>query len=107
MTKVAYGWLSPQGQLFECSHRGHSSLAAKIAMDLNTEYRLDPERLLEKLGWVRLTAETSFFQTIANSVVIIASRMFITKKQADTLVDLGYSSNEDFKNLVECSEPRW
>lgn len=31
----------------------------------------------------------------------------MTKKQADTLVDLGFSSDENFKILLEVNEERW
>lgn len=31
----------------------------------------------------------------------------MTKKQADTLIDLGFSSDEDFKFLVKVNEERW
>ena len=38
---------------------------------------------------------------------IYAEGLRITKKQADALVDLGYSSNEEFRFLVEINEERW
>ena len=31
----------------------------------------------------------------------------LTKKQADTLVDLGYSTDEDFQFMLEVSERGW
>lgn len=38
---------------------------------------------------------------------IYAEGLKITKKQADTLIDLGYSSDEEFKELVEINEEIW
>lgn len=31
----------------------------------------------------------------------------MTKKQADALIDLGFSSDEDFKFLVQVNGERW
>ena len=58
------------------------------------------------MGWVKVTKNVTMAPT-SDRRAVLAKGMFITKRQADTLLSLGYGNNQDFKDLLECSECRW
>lgn len=49
------GWLSPDGQLFECGYTEHLSKADEIVKTLTTENILLSDEYLLEHGWVHLT----------------------------------------------------
>lgn len=67
------------------------------------EPMLMSERVVEMVHRLRLpyTYETLHKQHI------YTHELKMTKKQADTLIDLGFSSDEDFKFLVKVNGERW
>ena len=67
-TGYPLGWLSPDGQLFECGYTKHFETAEEIVKTLTTEKIFLPDEYLLGHGWVHLT-EIS---------VINLTEMFIT-----------------------------
>lgn len=64
------------------------------------------ERQLEEKGWIKISRKPPYVPEIYKKQ-IFANDLNMTKKQADTLIDLGFSSDNDFKLLVEINEKRW
>ena len=53
------GWLSPEGMLYPCHSGGHHALSelliTKAHGTINPD--IDPQRILEKLGWAKLASD--------------------------------------------------
>lgn len=76
MGNILNGWLSPSAEWFPCSHKDHLELALKLEERLNLKMWdedrccvLHDERLLEKLGFVKIvgtdyTDQAIFFPEI-------------------------------------------
>ncbi|MCD8011616.1 MAG: hypothetical protein LUG99_00290 [Lachnospiraceae bacterium] len=94
-----YGWISPDGDTFNTDYEGHYRAAEMICKEYGYS-SFSPERSLEEKGWVKITRYHGERQ-------IFAEDLFITKAQADTMIDLGYSLNPQFIELVTYSEERW
>ena len=62
---------------------------------------------LEEKGWIKISRDVPYTYKTLHKQHIYTHDLRMTKKQADTLIDLGFSSNEDFKLLVEINEERW
>lgn len=98
-----YGWIDPEGNTYNTGHEGHLRAADTLCEELYPDtYVYDAERKLEESGWVKVTKEP-----FGSGLMLFSERHRITKKQADTLIDLGYSSCDDFKEMIEVSEPEW
>lgn len=54
-TGYPLGWLSPDGQLFECGYTEHLEAAEEIVKTLTTEKISLPDEYLLGHGWVHLT----------------------------------------------------
>lgn len=98
-----YGWIDLEGNTYACSHEGHWRSADCICKALgidtgNAEYKL------EKLHWIKVTRD---FRS-ASRKVYPGDGIYVTKKQADTLIELGLDK-EDIN--IECyicySEEQW
>lgn len=100
-----YGWISPDGDTYNTGFEGHYRAAVMICAELGYKPYME-ERKLEEKGWIKISREAPYVPGVFKKH-IFAENLLITKKQADTLVDLGYSSDEDFKFLVEINEERW
>lgn len=103
--EFGFGWISPEGDTFNTGFEGHY----RSAVMLCEEYGYNSyfaERTLEEKGWVKIMREAPYTPDNWRKI-IYAEGLRITKKQADALVDLGYSSDEEFKFLVEINEERW
>ena len=62
---------------------------------------------LEEKGWIKISRDVPYTYETLHKQHIYTHDLRMTKKQADTLIDLGFSSDEDFKLLVEINEERW
>lgn len=104
-TEFEFGWISPDGDTYNTGFEGHYGAAVMLCKEYGyNEYF--PERMLEKKGWIKIMRDAPY--TPDNwKKRIYAEGLKITKKQADTLVDLGYSADEEFKMILEISERYW
>lgn len=100
-----YGWISPDGDTYNSGFEGHRDCAEMLLNELGIK-DWNPERYLEEAGWIKIYKPYEFSPTEA-SKGIYAENLKITKKQADTLIDLGYSTHEDFMILLEVNSNRW
>lgn len=98
-----YGWIDLDGNTYNCGHEGHNQSARYLCEEFGYDtYRY--ERELEDRGWVKITA--SWHRGVLEKHVYSVP-FFITKKQADTLFDLGLWDIDDVRVLIECSELKW
>lgn len=104
-TEFEFGWISPDGDTYNTGFKGHYEAAVMLCKEYGYSH-YSPERQLEEKGWVKIMRGTPYTPDNWRKK-IYAEGLKITKKQADALVDLGYSSNEEFKVLVEINEERW
>lgn len=65
------------------------------------------ELQLEEKGWIRISRDVPYTYETLHKQHIYSSGLRMTKKQADTLIDLGFSADENFKVLLEVNEERW
>lgn len=103
-----YGWIDPDGNTYNTGHEGHLWAADMIYSELHPEeqYVSNGERKLEESGWVKVAMKAPYDYQNPKKF-LYAEGLKITKKQADTLVDLGYSAHEDFLCMLDHSEPEW
>lgn len=103
--EFGFGWISPEGDTYNTGFEGHYRAATMLCKEYGYG-SYSPERTLEEKGWVKIMRDTPY--TPDNwKKRIYAERLRITKKQADTLIDLGYSSSDDFAIILEISERYW
>lgn len=101
-----FGWISPEGDTYNTGFEGHYRAAVMICAELGYKSYLEESQLEEK-GWIKITKDPLFSHMGSDMRGIYSTGLKMTKKQADTLVDLGFSSNDDFKALLEFNEDRW
>ena len=98
-----YGWIDLEGNTYACSHEGHWRSAECICKALGYEF-YNAEYTLEKLHWVKVTRD----MRSAQRKVYPGDDIYVTKKQADTLIALGLDKEDKH---VECyiaySEEKW
>lgn len=105
-SEFEYGWIDTEGNTYNTGYEGHSVSAEYICSEQNIKtYR--PERALEELGWIKVTAHWD--AGILRKDVLLDSRndFFLTKKQADALFDLDLWSVEYVQFYIKQSENRW
>lgn len=97
-----YGWISPEGDTYATPRTGHSLSADYICKELGYKDYLC-ERELEERGWVKVT-----FDYLGNKKAVYARKdLFISKKQADRLFDLGLHDDWRVQGYIEYSQGRW
>ncbi|MCD8398123.1 MAG: hypothetical protein LUD12_13260 [Lachnospiraceae bacterium] len=94
-----YGWISPEGDTFNTGYEGHYMAAEALCKEYGYG-SFSPDFTLEERGWVKITRD-------GGKRAIFAEDLIITKAQADIMVDLGYSSEEQFIELVTYSAEKW
>lgn len=100
-----FGWISPEGDTYNSGFEGHYRCAEMLMKEMGkSTYTADMD--LEDAGWIRVFRQVPY---VPNnwSKCLYSKGSKITKKQADTLVDLGYSTHEDFLWMLEFSESGW
>lgn len=100
-----FGWISPEGDTYNTGFEGHYRAAIMICAELGYRDYL-AERQLEVKGWIKISRKPPYVPGIYKKQIFVNDSR-ITKKQADTLIDLGFSSDKYFKLLVEINEERW
>ena len=65
------------------------------------------ESQLEEKGWIKISRDVPYTYETLHKRHIYTHELKMTKKQADALIDLGFSSDEDFKFLVQVNGERW
>lgn len=100
-----YGWIDTEGNTYSCSYEDHWESAECICRDLNVD-TYNAESKLEKLNWLKVTL--MYGRGTKSRRVLPSNGPYITKKQADTLIDLGLHLEDDMvEKFIEYSERRW
>jgi len=97
-----YGWIDLDGNTYNTGHQGHLKAAEKICNELKMK-TFNGERHLENLGWIKTTK--GMFDN--ESINLYVENGIITRKQYNTLFDIGLSEHELVKIFVRKSEERW
>ena len=101
-----FGWISPEEDTYNTGFEGHYRAAVMICAELGYGNYL-VELQLEEKGWIKISRDAPYTYETLHKQHIYTHDFRMTKKQADTLIDLGFSSDEDFKLLVKRNEERW
>lgn len=101
-----FGWISPEGDTYNTGFQGHHRAAVMICEELGYRGYLE-ESALEEKGWIKIARDVPYTYENTHKQRIYSNDLKMTKKQADTLIDLGFSTADDFKLLVEFNEDRW
>lgn len=100
--KFMYGWIDVDGNTYHTGERGHSRAADEICKRINKKI-YNAERFLEEEGWIKTTKE----HYNNNNISIYIENDYITKKQYETLCDLGLGNDDYVMLCVESSEHMW
>ena len=100
-----YGWIDTDGNTYSCSYEGHWRSAECICKDLGID-TYNAESKLEQLNWLKVTLMYSRGSTSRR--VLSGNGLYITKKQADTLIDLGLHKEDSMvEGFIKYSEREW
>lgn len=99
------GWISPDGDTYSCSYTNHLKAAAHLAEKFCPGAKL-PERALGKAGWLKVIDSWDGVERTHSQFVYSISGK-ITKRQADTLFDLGLYNNQEVQELIRDCEQNW
>lgn len=103
VAEFEYGWLSPDGDTYNTGYEGHCRAADAICEELGfNSYR--GEYQLEEKGWVKITAN---WQNGSLKKAVYVNNLYITKKQSDTLFDLGLWDMPSVQSMIHHSERTW
>lgn len=98
-----YGWIDLDGNTYACSHEGHWRSAACICEELGYNSG-NGEYTLEKLHWVKVTRDLRS----ASRKAYPGDGIYVTKKQADTLIELGLDKEDrNVECFIRYSEEQW
>ncbi len=98
-----FGWIDLEGNTYACSHEGHWRSAECICEELGYD-TYNGEYALEKLPWVKVTRD---FRG-SNRKAYPGDGIYVTKKQADTLIELGLDKEDPMvEGFIHFSENRW
>ena len=99
------GWISPGGDTYSCTFTNHNKCAKMLARKFfpKSEY---PETSLLKAGWIKVIDSWDGSERRHGQFVHSGSGR-ITKRQADTLFDLGLYNNDEVKELIRASDTSW
>ena len=101
-----FGWISPDGDTFNCGFEGHIECANMICRELGIR-TYNGERYLEDHGWAKTLREVPYTPDNWRSRQVWAKDLFLTKKQADALYDAGLYDAENVRIMVEESQCKW
>lgn len=101
--KFEYGWIDTEGNTYVCAHEGHWGASEAICKELR--YLLyNPESELEERGWAKVTGSWEKGSLVKR---VFVKDLFLTKKQADTLFDLGLYDAPYVQGMIEYSQDKW
>lgn len=98
-----FGWIDTDGNTYTCAHEGHWGCANAICEEAGYD-TYNAELYLEERGWVKVTA--SWDRGIKRKRVFV-NECFLTKKQADALVDLGLHQIPEVEMYIQYSAEKW
>ena len=98
--KFHWGWIDPEGNTYACSFEAHSAAAEAICKE-NEFDTYNEEHYLEEHGWLRISRKAPYTPDNANSRMVYMSEYHLTKKQKETLIDLGLHNNWEVKQLMK------
>lgn len=98
-----YGWISPDGDTYNTGHEGHLYAADAICNELGTTTHCG-ESELESKGWVKVTG--SWDKGVLEKAIYVKD-FYITKKQADSLYELGLWETGYVSAMINHSENTW
>lgn len=101
-----FGWISPDGDTYNCGHEDHIECADAICKELGIK-TYNGERYLEEHGWAKTFREAPYTPYNKRTRCVWAKDLFLTKKQADALFDAGLYENRDVRIMVEMSQEKW
>ncbi len=99
------GWISPDGDTYSCDYTGHTKAAKYLSAKFYPNEKL-PERALLKAGWLKVIDSWNGTQREHRQFVYSLNGC-VTKRQVDTLFDIGLYSNEEVKALIRDNEGFW
>lgn len=98
-----FGWIDLEGNTYACGHEGHWRSAECICKELGYD-TYNGEYTLEKLHWIKVTRD---FRS-ATRKAYPGDGIYVTKKQADTLLSLGLDKEDPMvEGFIHYSEDRW
>ena len=98
-----FGWIDLEGNTYACGHEGHWRSAECICKELGYD-TYNGEYALEKLHWIKVTRD---FRS-ATRKAYPGDGIYVTKKQADTLIELGLDKEDpNVECYIHFSEDRW
>ena len=98
-----YGWISPEGDTYNTGVEGHFNAAEAICEEIGFGIH-SAETTLEDKGWVKVTAG---WQNGVFKKSVYANDLRITKKQADTLFDLGLWETDYVPSMLRFNKNNW
>lgn len=99
-----FGWIDLEGNTYACGHEGHWRSAECICKEFGYS-SYNGERTLEKLHWVKVTRDA---RSWGSRKAYPGDGIYVTKKQADTLVDLGLHKEDPMvEGFIKYSEEQW
>ena len=101
-----YGWISPDGDTYNTGHEGHSRCADLLCDEMGID-TYSGERYLEENGWVKTMREAPYTPENSRKRTFYVKDLFLTKKQADKLFDIGLWENDEVQIMLESSQRRW
>jgi hypothetical protein len=98
-----FGWIDLEGNTYACGHEGHWRSAECICEELGYN-AYNGEYTLEQLHWIKVTRK---FRSPGRKVYP-GEGIYVTKKQADTLIELGLDKEDiDVEHFIHYSEEQW
>ncbi len=91
--KIANGWISPAGILYPCRYAAHADLSRRLMRENIVGLCADPQRELERKGWVKIKTNGGLFEANEFTSIIPFSEgryedwAMVTQKQMDTIFD--------------------
>lgn len=95
------GWISPDGDTYSCGFTGHNKCAFMLARKFIPQSKY-PETALLSRGWIKVIDSWDGTER-HHGQFVYSEKGRLTKRQADTLFDLGLYDNFEVKELLEAS----
>ena len=100
-----FGWISPDGDTYNTRHEGHSACAKALCKEMGVN-TYSAENYLEEHGWLK-TMRNAPYRPEDWSRTLYVKDCILTKKQADTLYNIGLYENDEVRFMVAISKNRW
>lgn len=97
------GWLSPEGELVECRHFDHLSVARDILDSVHVSYDHPDDKLLE-LGWAHITISVLIKRELVifwGKFLTEAQKKFLKPYFETTLIDVSFNCRANWEKENE------